>query len=613
VTPRQRFVLVLLILVAVFAFIVIASAPAGALPLVGDCKDAPEPASPRGGLATFFQVNPPYAPKPGDPFVEGSEAKIVEQYGYAGLSWSTYDLGCGGAARDPWATFENGMANLGLQLVATPLVMATGTVAQAVIDQPDVWLRALDGPADAMARATAEHPWRTFLPLAIIVACAYLAVYAKNWRTADLTTHLGRMVVFLTIGTLLLAQPLRAVHLLDDGIGWGARSLQAATGGTDSHLGGVAVIHEEVLWRTWLAGEFGSPDTETAKKYGPDLFKSTAYSFDEWERVRRDPEAMERMANQKKDAFKEIAAKIEKEDRDAYLNLQGKEGTTRLGYSGLGVISAAAACLFQLVAFVMLAIALVTVRLFVLAAPLVIIPAMLPGHTGLLAKLWNRFTGSVMRAFVYLAAGGFVAMLTGAVLAAPDTAGWLKLTVVLAINGAAWAMLMHWYARRAVGLGKLLVKSGVAGGAAGLAGGLVAGRAVDQHRGADHHVGPPRWGRPPPPPPGGELATLPPPPRFGTGFEFGAEHPGYDLGEARLRAEGLPSGEKGLRPQPGPVRPPAPGLPSGTPELSSGARAVTSGSAKLAVIDAVPVVDHDGGEVYVATARSSTSHRSVSA
>lgn len=598
---RRRLVAIIAfagVALGVVASLVLAS-PADAIPFVGDCKDAPEPESPRAGLASFFQVNPPFAPPPGDPFVEGSGAAIVEQYGHAGLTWSTYDLGCGGAARDPWNSILTGWASLNMDLGAKPLVMATGAIGMSVIDRPDEWLRALDGPLDTMAQAVHAHPFAVFLPIAALLGLAYYAAVAHKTRTHEVASHAVRIVLTIGLATFFLLAPLRVAYLFDGGLQWGARTAQESTGGTRSPSATTATIHRSVLYTTWLAGEFGSSDSLAAKRYGADLFKTQAYSFDEWDRTAHDPEARERIRTHKMDTFKEIAAKIEKEDPDAYRNLQGKAGSTRLAYSFLGAVTAMGACLFVLVSFVMLGVALVTIRLFVVALPLAAIPAMLPQHRGLIGKLANKAVGAAWRALIYIFAGGAVALLTGAVLGAPNTSGFVKLLVVVFINVAAWVALLHWYARRAVGIGKLLLKAGVAGGASG----LVAGKMVDQHRGGDHHVGPPHWDRPPPPEPGGALVTLPPPPRSGNGFEMRDSHPGYDLGEARVRGAALPpAGSTGH--DAGPVRVRAPGLPSGTPSIG----AARGG---LVPIDVAPVVHNDGSEVYIARPRTSTRHGSL--
>ena len=77
-----------------------------------DCKESPTPDMPGEGLAAFFEKAPDPLPKQEDPFAEDSRTTIYEQYGYSGLRWHTYDLGCGpDAARNPDAVIGTALSN----------------------------------------------------------------------------------------------------------------------------------------------------------------------------------------------------------------------------------------------------------------------------------------------------------------------------------------------------------------------------------------------------------------------------------------------------------------------------------------------------------------------
>ena len=73
---------------------------------------------PGQGLAAFFQKTPdPLLPQE-DPFAAGAQTSIYEQYGFAGLRWHTYDLGCGpdAAASNPDAIIGTAISNWMLNL-----------------------------------------------------------------------------------------------------------------------------------------------------------------------------------------------------------------------------------------------------------------------------------------------------------------------------------------------------------------------------------------------------------------------------------------------------------------------------------------------------------------
>ena len=77
-----------------------------------DCREAPTPDMPGQGLSAFFDRPPQELPSPGDPFAKGSDTTMYEQYGFSGLRWHTYDLGCGpDVARNPDAVIGTAISN----------------------------------------------------------------------------------------------------------------------------------------------------------------------------------------------------------------------------------------------------------------------------------------------------------------------------------------------------------------------------------------------------------------------------------------------------------------------------------------------------------------------
>ena len=109
----RRVAALLVCLAALFAVLPAGPADATARTFPGvDCTDPPTPDMPGEGLPAFFEKTPDPLPEPGDPFAKGSRTTIYEQYGYAGLRWHTYDLGCGpDAARNPDAVIGTALSN----------------------------------------------------------------------------------------------------------------------------------------------------------------------------------------------------------------------------------------------------------------------------------------------------------------------------------------------------------------------------------------------------------------------------------------------------------------------------------------------------------------------
>ena len=83
-------------------------------------------------------------------------------------------------------------------------------------------------------------------------------------------------------------------------------------------------VEESILYRAWLAGTLGSPDSATAEKYGPDLFRAQALTWREASILEADPEQGKQIIEEKKQAWEDVAGKIQDEDPEAYEYLTGQ-------------------------------------------------------------------------------------------------------------------------------------------------------------------------------------------------------------------------------------------------------------------------------------------------
>ena len=129
----RRYVVLLLCLVGLLLTLPAGSAaaqPEHGFPGI-DCKGAPTPDMPGEGLAAFFQKRPNPLPPQRDPFAPGAKTTIYQQYGFAGLRWHTYDLGCGpDAARNPDAVIGTALSNWMLN-VPISLTAATASITRS--------------------------------------------------------------------------------------------------------------------------------------------------------------------------------------------------------------------------------------------------------------------------------------------------------------------------------------------------------------------------------------------------------------------------------------------------------------------------------------------------
>lgn len=288
--------------VAVLAvlFLVLPVAPASAskgidLPFVPDCKGEPVPDMPGRGIAAFFSDAPDELPPEGDPFAKDSNTTIFEQYGYAGLRFSNYDLGCGpDAARDPSAVVGTAMANWILQL---PLALTALTSSITGYAFQPTFLSAFDPLISRVSGALHDSIFATWIPVVLAVLGFGIVLRARRAALATTASAIGWSIFILLLATALFRWPIQAGHLADDTVTGTLGAAVSRLDGRDADIDpGTAVasqVQSAIFYRAWLAGTLGSADSATAQKYGPDLFRAHALTWREAAVVQARPEVAE--------------------------------------------------------------------------------------------------------------------------------------------------------------------------------------------------------------------------------------------------------------------------------------------------------------------------------
>ena len=97
------------------------------------CLKPPTPSAPDSGLAGWFAERPPSSK------LNGPQG-IYSQYGYAGYSFSTYDLdgGCAGTLTEPESKFETTVAN-GEFMIVTAVIGASNALRERAWDPQALW------------------------------------------------------------------------------------------------------------------------------------------------------------------------------------------------------------------------------------------------------------------------------------------------------------------------------------------------------------------------------------------------------------------------------------------------------------------------------------------
>ncbi|GJF05600.1 hypothetical protein PSD17_45510 [Pseudonocardia sp. D17] len=267
--------------VAVLLVLAVGS-PAAADPAAPDDCAAPPAAVPAtGGLAGSIDSTVASAgAAPADPYA---------RFGYGGLTWSTYDLGCGGSAWDPGASVDTLVGNflLGAAKVLFAIHVALRDASRT--DAPAL--------ADAVARTSpvvADFVFSPWAGAAAVVAAAALLLATHRGDLGAVVTRGGTIVVALVVLALSFGpgpELSRELGGLVRGSVWDAGEQVVSRLAPESPLGGGGVpdrpdrlrtaVYDRVLYDGWLDGEVGYERSPGLTALGDRLLAAQTISVDE--------------------------------------------------------------------------------------------------------------------------------------------------------------------------------------------------------------------------------------------------------------------------------------------------------------------------------------------
>ena len=420
------------------------SAPS--LPGIGDCKNPPTPEVPGRGVVGFFESAPAQLPPAADPFAPGSQTTIHDQYGYAGLRFNTYDLGCGGdLVRSPDATVGTTMANWVFAFPKTT-VAATGALLQAAY-QPkflSVFDPLVASVVDALQRTVFDQ-WAAV----VIVAMGFLIIWrARKASLASTTAAIGWALLVMLIATVLFRWPVAAGQVADKSV---STTLGAVSSGLNGHVANgqaapgneaTSSLHDALLYKAWLGGTFGDANSSVAQKYGPKIFDAQALTWREAQTLKTDPAQGQKIIAAKQQEFKDAAAAVQAEDPDAYEYLVGRRSDSRVGYAVLAAVASLCAVPFLVVSGLLVIGALVIVRFGVMLFPAFATLGLFPTMRHLIVGIGNTLAAAVINALIFGIGSAVMVKAMGAVLD-PSTGlpPWLDVILVLILTVVMWAAL----------------------------------------------------------------------------------------------------------------------------------------------------------------------------
>jgi len=435
---RPRWVRVTTKVLGVFvlagATLFVAPGTASALPIVGGCTTPPPPESPQQGIAGFFMSKPNPVPPTEDPFAANAKTTPFEQYGLAGLSWYTYDLGCGGAARDPSGSISTWAARL-MFIPAKATVAALTGVMQAALHP--TYLSAFDPLLNSLVSQLRRAVYTPLFPLAVMLTGLLLMAQATRQRVSESTTAVGWCLLVTVIAAALFAWPVKAGHAADTVISKGVATVSAGITGQGGDPGDQVanMLYGPFLYRMWLMGEFCDPDSTGAQKHGSALLQAQALSWQEAEQAKTNGE---KITDAKQKKFGEVAGQVKNDDPSAYECVAG-HGSASLEASILADVGVLLMAPFLLIGGLILIAAYLVVRFAVIFAPALLTAGAFFPLRGIVLAAGRVVAAAIINGVLFTLAVLLVIRVDSTILD-PSTAlpAWLRLVLVGVVTVVMW-------------------------------------------------------------------------------------------------------------------------------------------------------------------------------
>ena len=416
---------------------------------LADCTSPPPVGAPYTGPANTLDPGPAEI-RAGDPFAPGADVSPYEVYGWSGVYWPDYELGClPNAVGAPGRSALGAIARVGLVFLVAATAFTSAVIRYAL--DPNT-LNILDPIVEAGVGVVGVGLWvpLSWITLAVTgVLIIWAAFHSAAVGAAGKTA--GRAFVITLFAAVVVLYPLAGVGLVDRAMNGAVTAVNQAAAdaaGTTSVEPADAIagnLQRGVIYSTWLAGNFGRYDGECATTYGPRLFAASTVTRTEQLAVQGDQGAARELATAKTAEYREVAAEIKEECPQSYDYLSGNANEERILYVAIGWMAFLTAGGFLLVASLVMMYALIALRLVFVAIPVVAIIAVLPGQRHHLTKPL-AFVISLLATSLRLSAIAAVfGMLMGALIV-PGTGIPIVLLLILMalLTVTAWRLAAPW-------------------------------------------------------------------------------------------------------------------------------------------------------------------------
>ncbi|TCB98945.1 MFS transporter [Micromonospora zingiberis] len=418
-----------------------------------ECLEPPTPGTPDAGLAGWFASTP----------AEDATGGVMGRYslyGYAGYSYTTYDIGCAAPLLHPDYKFTTTIAN-GELMIATAVIGASNALRERAWDPRSMWDWS-DPLVDQATKAVYQKVFSVFGIVTLCVVGLYLLWRSRQSDMSNAMTTAGWALLVMVAVTALAAWPVKSANLADGALISTLGVVHDAVGPQTKDPGpgrcidanpdrckdlrppavrASDTVTDSMLYRNWLRGVLGSADSPTAKKYGPALYDARSLTWGEAESIRANPTTRQAIIEAKKMQWMKVAEQIKQEDPEAYEYLQGIRDMERVGAGFIAVLAALLFAMFDLTASLLVLLGFLIFRWAVIAAPILgTIGLLRPASAGL-RRLGNAVVAALFNIAIFGTGAAIYLFAVDLIMSTPTLPGWLQVVLVWLCGVVGWLLL----------------------------------------------------------------------------------------------------------------------------------------------------------------------------
>jgi len=434
------------------------------------CMGIPTLGAPNSGFGGWFAS---------DPHVKPGVTGKYSTYGYSGYTYPIYNPGCldGNSPVPNDVSTTTTIAN-GELTVATGIVGAANAFRSRAYDPDSMWGWS-NGLVKKATKAVYQKVFSVFGVVTIAIVGLYLLWRSRQANMSDALTTAGWAVMVMVVVTAVAAWPMVSAHLADSTLVTSLGLVHSAVGPQPQNIPTAKCINampnppagtkhdpslcqdhrsaaiissdtatETILYNNWLRGTLGSATSDTAKMYGPSLYRASALSWSETRQIERaqhakppDPSVRERIYAQKEADFRKIADQIKVDDPDAYSYLTGRQTSARVGSGLIAIISALAFSFFDIAASLLIILGFLIFRWAVVAIPVIGTIAILRPASAGFKRLINIVVAAIFNIVIFGAGASIYLFAVDLIMNTSTLPGWLQVTLVWLCGIVGWLLL----------------------------------------------------------------------------------------------------------------------------------------------------------------------------